>query len=109
MLLRAKFPLPARPGPCLTIDGCGSASIRSRDRVVLVIVAAGAADRQAEHGGADGGQLVVEFVVAVLLDFGLGDLRAVNAGREETGGLHRLMIVGLVFVAGDLPADERVI
>src|SRR5262245_18917603 len=58
-----------------------------RDRVELVVVAASAADGESEHGGANGGELVVHLVVAVLLDLVLGYLRAVNAGGEKAGRL----------------------
>ena len=47
------------------------------DRVVLVIVAAGTADGQAEESGADRGDNVIELVVAGRFKFGLGQL-----GRE---------------------------
>ena len=59
--------------------------ILRRDRIVLVIVTAGAADGQAEHGRADGAGHVVQFVIAFFLDLILGDLRAVNAGGQEAG------------------------
>src|SRR5439155_19382421 len=71
-------------------------------------VAAGTADRQAAEGGADGVELVVHFVIAVLLYFALGDLRRVHAGRQEAGRLDRQVIVRLVLIAGDLPFDELV-
>ena len=45
------------------------------------------ADGQPEHRGADGGELVVEFVVALLLGLVGGDLRRVRAGAEKSGNL----------------------
>ena len=74
-----------------------------------MIVAAGAADRQAEHRGADRAEHVVELVVAVLLDLVLGDLRAVDAGGQEAGRRQGQRVVRLELVAGDLPLDERVV
>ena len=74
-----------------------------------MVVAAGAADGQAEHAGADGAGDVVEFVVAFLFDLVDGDLRAVDAGAEEAGGGQGQRIVRGQLVAGELPCDEGVV
>ena len=76
-----------------------------RDRVDLVIVAAGAVDRQAEEDLAGGRDDVVEPVVAGLLAVGrlvVPDAQAVEAGGDERVGV----AVGQL-VAGELLADER--
>ena len=57
-----------------------------RDRVVLVLVAADAAERQAEHRAADRHQHVVELVVADALDRLGGDLSRIRPGHEKAGG-----------------------
>ena len=54
-----------------------------------MVVAAGAADRQAEHRRAGGGQHVVELVVALLFDLVGGDLRGVTPPAEKARGHQR--------------------
>jgi hypothetical protein len=57
-----------------------------------VVVAAGAVDRHAEEAWPDGGDEVVEHVVAVLLAVGrvvVPDAEAVEAGRDDRVGVRR--------------------
>ena len=80
-----------------------------RDRVVLVIVAAGAADREAQEGHARRRDHVVELVVPGRLEFGLGQLGREGARAEEPGRGHGQRVVGRQLVAGELPVDELVV
>jgi hypothetical protein len=77
--------------------------------IELVVVAAGAADRDAEHRRPAGGHHVVELGGAGGLELLLGELRGEGTGREETGGLQRLDVARCQFVAGNLPLEERVV
>ena len=79
-----------------------------RDRIEFVVVAAGAADRQAQHGRAERGGHVVQLVVALFFDLVGRDLRGVRAGRQKPGRHQRQVVVGLELVAGNLPADELI-
>ena len=83
--------------------------VKRGDGVELVVVASGAADGQAEHRRAEGGGHVVELVVPLLLGGIGGDLRAVDARREEAGCHQGLRIVGLDLVARQLEPDEAVV
>ncbi len=58
-----------------------------------MIVTSRTAERQPKHGGADGRQHVVHLVIAVLFDFILGDLRAVNARRQVAGRCQSQIVV----------------
>ena len=79
------------------------------DRVVLVVVAAGAADRHAEHARPERRHHVVELVVADRLD-GLGsDLIGIRPRHEEAGGTRRLVVARLDQIARDLQAKELVV
>ena len=80
-----------------------------RDRVELVVVAAGAADGEAEHGGAGGRGHVVERVVARPLDFVGRDLRRKDAGAEKAGRLQGQRVLRRELVAGELPPHELVV
>ena len=87
--------------------------VARRDRVELVVVAAGAADRQTEHRGPGRGQHVVQLVVAVLGALQRRALAGVGEDddrprRQEAGRRQRGRVVGPVLVAGQLPFDERV-
>ena len=85
-----------------------------RDRVELVVVAAGAADRQAQERGAGRRGHVVEGVVAGPLDLVLRDLRREHAGADEPRRRQRerpplrRQRRG-VLVAGELPLHEGVV
>src|ERR1051326_7692246 len=63
--------------------------IAGRNRIVLVIVAAHAADGEAEHRGEGGREHVVQLIVPLLLNLVLRDLRGVGAGGQEAGGRER--------------------
>ncbi len=79
-----------------------------RNRIVLVFMAAGTAERQAKHRGAERGHHVVEMVVA---DEGqrLGSgLAGVRTRDQKTRGRDRLKIVGDQMITRDLHADELV-
>ena len=85
--------------------------IPSGNRIVFVVVTARATQRQAEHGRAGGRDHVIEFIEAradslflhqVVSEFG------VRSSHDEAGGGNRLRVVRLEFVAGQLPAHERV-
>jgi hypothetical protein len=82
--------------------------IAGRDGVVLVVVAAGAAERQAEEGRDGRDRHVVELVVPepeLLLLHGHVQLLGLR-GRQEARGRQCLGVVGLVLVARDLPPHE---
>jgi hypothetical protein len=77
------------------------------DRVELVLVAAGAADGQAEKCGGDGADVVVEIVVVggfFIVGLVVPDAKAIEAGGDEG-------IVGDIFdfIAGQLLADKLVV
>ena len=74
-----------------------------------MIVTAGTTDGQSQHGRPDGADDVVQFVVAMFLDFVLGDLRTMHAGRQKPGRHHRQIILRRNLVTGQLPFDERVV
>jgi hypothetical protein len=78
------------------------------DGIEFVIVAAGAADGEAQHGGAGGGGHVVEFIVTGAFEFLFGELGGEDAGSEESGSHHGEGVVGSDLVARELPADELV-
>ena len=73
-----------------------------------MIVAAGAADRQAQHRVAGRADHVVELAVAGEFEFLFGDLGGEHAGGEEAGGRHRLPVIGSQFISGDLPVHELI-
>ena len=118
-LLPSRFLLaiPGRLGSCheegLIAPGGGEGALQpvviaGRDGVVLVVVAARAAERQAEEGRGRGDRHVVQLVEPepqLLLLHGhrqhLG-----RRGRQEARGRQCARVVGFVFVARDLPADE---
>ena len=82
-----------------------------RDRVVLVVVAASASERQPQQSGADRRDHVVEFVVPVaqpLIDHQLVRQRRECSRREKSRGGHRLGILWLIFIPGELPTHELV-
>ena len=79
-----------------------------RNGIVLVLVAARAADREAEERGASGREHVVERVVARALDLVGGDLRGENARAEKAGGGEREGVVRREFVTGELPAEKLI-
>ena len=79
-----------------------------RDRVELVIVAAGAAHRQAEEGSADGvGHLGEDFVAAEGDELVAG-VAAHRPQAMEPGRDQQLLIVRIDLVAGELFQDEAV-
>ncbi len=67
--------------------------VRSGNRIILVIVAARATDREAEEGGPGRRGHVVELIVAGALELRLGELRGEGPGGEETGRLPRERVV----------------
>ena len=77
-----------------------------------MIVAAGASDGEAKHrlrGGADDViELVVCSIVACSLPCRWTSECSRGPGGHETGGDHRIRVVGLVFITCDLPPDEIV-
>ena len=79
------------------------------DRVVLVVVAAGAADRHAEHARPERSHHVVELVVADRLDGLGGDLIGIGARHEEAGGTRRLVVVRLDQIARHLHPQKFVV
>ena len=80
-----------------------------RNRIELVIVAAGAADRQPQHRRADRGRHVVQLVVALFFDLVGRDLRGMRAGSQKAGGHQGQVVVRLELVAGDLQPHESVV
>ncbi len=97
----------------LTTHGCREGGEQAvvvglGDRIEFVIVTAGTAHGEAQHGGPRRGQHVVQFVVALLFDFVFRDLRAVDAGGQKAGRHHRQAVVRGQFIAGQLPANKRV-
>ena len=81
-----------RIGVDLEVGRIGAARVRDqaiiillRDRIVLVIVAAGAAERQAEHRRAERGDHVVEMIVADQRERLGGRLPGIRARDEEAG------------------------
>ena len=80
-----------------------------RDRVILVIVAAGTADRHAEHARAKCRHHVVELVIPDRLHRFGGDLAGIGAGHQEAGGARRVVVAGLDQVARHLQPQELVI
>src|SRR5262249_42416905 len=77
------------------------------NRVELVIVTAGAANRQAEEGAAGDGQHVVQLVkigLALVVGLVVPDADAVERSRRQ-----RIVGDGVQLVAGELFADEAVI
>ncbi len=73
-------------------------------RIKLVIVAAGALKRQAEHRLAGGADEIVHLIVAIRVQFGLkfGVRHHVRAGGDEAGGHACLRIIGGQLIAGKL-------
>jgi len=80
-----------------------------RNRVILVLVAAHTAEREAEEAAADGRDHVVELVVADALDGLCRDLPRIGTGDEKARGARTLNRVRQELVARELPADEAVI
>ena len=74
-----------------------------------MVVAADAAERQAEHRAADRHQHVVELVVANPLDGLRGDLAGIRTRDQKPGCSGTLIIVRLQFVARQLHAHELVV
>ena len=79
-----------------------------RERVVFVVVTAGAADGEAEERGARGREHVVHRVVARALDFVGGDLRGEHTRAEKARGAEGQRVVRLELIARELPAQELV-
>ena len=79
------------------------------NRVEFVVVTAGTADGETEHGTAHRGGHVVEGVVASAFDFVGRDLRGKDPGTQKAGGFEGQRIFRLEFVAGELPADELIV
>ena len=81
--------------------------VASRDRIVFVIVAAGAAQGEAKHGRSDAADDVIElFILCLLAHPYVGDGRA---RCKEAGELDCQLFLGLVLVTGELPLDELVV
>ena len=83
--------------------------VACREGIELVIVAACAAHGEAEHGAAGGAEHVVHGVVTCALDFVRGDLRWEDSCAEKSRRREGERILGLVFVAGELPLHELVV
>ena len=81
--------------------------IALRDGIELVVVAPGAAERQAEEDRAGGVGDVVEHLLAALLQ--VDGVVLVGEAAVEAGGDQRLRVVGVQLVAGDLLLDEAVV
>ncbi len=74
-----------------------------------MIVASGAADREAQEGHASRRDHVVELVIPGRLEFGLGQLGRERAGAQEPGRGHGHRVIGRQLVARELPVDELVV
>ena len=101
--------------PCHTgKDGREGVILPLQDRIELVVVAAGAVDRHAAAAGHHLRDHVVEVVGTglppqhVALGLDLAD-EIPRACREESGGDHRVGIVGRDHVAGDLSPKKLVV
>ena len=97
----------------LPVDGAGHDSIQcpvvvEGDGVVLVVVAAGAPDRQTQESTRDGIDTVEAFVGP-----GLGSLHGAvipDSQAEESGaGQQLVLVLALQQVTGDLSRDEQVV
>ena len=98
----------------LAADGRGegvdeAVVIAHRNGIELVIVAARAADRHAEHRGARGVGHVIEFIVARGFKFLFRQLRGEHARTKEAGSLHRERVVRCKLIAGQLPFHELIV
>ena len=78
-------------------------------RVILVLVAPGAADRDAQHGGSHDVHHVVELLVAASFSLLLGLLCGEGAGDEEACGGHGLQVLGPEQVTCYLQSREFVV
>ena len=79
------------------------------DWVVLVVMAAGTPHRQPQQRLPQRRHDVVQFVVPMLLDFVLRDLRAVHSRREIARRPQRPIVVRGEFVSRQLPLHELVV
>jgi len=89
-------------------DGDELVVIFDGNGIKFMIVTAGAADGEAEHGGSGSGGHVIEFIVAGAFEFLLGELGGEDASAEEPGGHHCEWVVRRDLIACELPADELV-
>ena len=95
-------------------DGRKGVILPLQDRVELVVVAAGTVDRHAAAAGHHLRDHVIEVIGAgltpqhVALGLDLTD-EIPRACCEETGGGHRIGVVGRDHVAGDLPPNKLVV
>ena len=79
-----------------------------RERIIFVLVAANAAERQSEHRAADRHHHVVELVVANPLNGLRGDLSRIRSGDEKSGG-RSPFVARYQLVAGELHSQELVV
>ena len=93
----------------LTDAGDHRVVVAVADRVVFMVVAAGAADRHAEHARAERGHHVVELVVADRLGRLRRHLPRIRPGHEKPGGRRRGEVAGLDKVARHLHPQELVV
>ena len=88
-------------------EGLQAVIIRLADRVVLVVVTAGAGDGEAEeHCGRGIGDVIENFLAAL---HQVASVAFVRVMPVEGGGDPRIRVVGKKFIAGDLVLDEAVV
>src|SRR5262249_51118922 len=87
-------------------DGQHAVVVLLRERLELVVVAAGAAEREAEERGRRCSQHVIELVVAI--DLRIGRLIIPSTQAKEGRGDLRLGVATVHFVAGKLFGNEAI-
>ena len=83
--------------------------VAHRNGIILVIVAAGTADRRRQHRTPRRGQHVIQCVVADTFRLGDRDLRGKDSSSQEPGRHQCARVVRCKLVSCNLPPDELVV